>query len=69
MAGMTVDEAGRLGGHTTRERYGTEFYRRIGKVGGQRTAELYRDLLKERGRKGGRPKRPALDEYMREQGR
>ena len=67
MAGITVDEAGRRGGNTTRERYGRDFYRRIGKLGGERTRELYAEALKEVGKRGGRPRRPALDEYMGEE--
>jgi len=67
VAGITVDEAGRRGGNTTRERYGRDFYRRIGKLGGERTRELYAEALKEVGKRGGRPRRPALDEYMGEE--
>lgn len=59
---ITVREAGRRGGHATRDRYqGTGFYQRIGQKGGQRTAELFGELLKEFGRRGGRPRRPNLD--------
>lgn len=32
---MTVEEAGRKGGMTTKAQYGPEFYSRIGKKGGQ----------------------------------
>jgi len=32
---MSVSEAGRKGGLSTRERYGPEFYEEIGKKGGQ----------------------------------
>ena len=60
--GISVQEAGRRGGESTLERRGTDFFREIGRKGGQRTAELYRELLKEFGKKGGRPKRPTLDE-------
>ncbi len=60
---ITVREAGTRGGNVTRDRYaGTDFYRRIGAKGGTRTKELYRDLLSEFGKKGGRPKRPTLSE-------
>jgi len=59
---LTVSEAGRRGGIATRERHGgSKYYRDIGSKGGQRTAKLYRILLKIFGAKGGRPKRPALD--------
>jgi len=59
---ITVAEAGRRGGQSTLERQGAEFFRKIGRKGGQRTAELYRDLLSEFARRGGRPRRPALEE-------
>jgi general stress protein YciG len=64
---ISVKAAGRRGGMTTRDRYGSDFYRRIGKMGGERTRELYAELLKEFGRRGGRPRRPTLDEYMGEE--
>ena len=56
---INVKDAGAKGGRTTLERHGREFYQIIGKKGGNRARELYRDLLKEFGRKGGRPRRPA----------
>jgi len=58
--GITVREAGQRGGRATAERHGEDFFRRIGKKGGNRTAELYRHLLTQFGRRGGRPRRPAL---------
>jgi len=61
---ISVKVAGRRGGTATRDRYGSDFYRRIGKLGGERTRDLYAELLKETGKRGGRPKRPPLDEYM-----
>jgi general stress protein YciG len=60
-AEMTVKQAGRRGGNITRDRYGRDFYQKIGAEGGRRTAELYADLLKEFGKRGGRPRRPTLD--------
>lgn len=33
--GMTVQEAGRKGGNTVKEKYGPEFYSEIGKKGGE----------------------------------
>ncbi len=63
---LTVAQAGRRGGQSTLEHRGIEFYRRIGKKGGQRTAELYRELLSEFGRKGGRPRRPNLENSVGE---
>jgi len=38
--GMTVAEAGRLGGEATRDAHGIEFYEKIGKKGGERVREL-----------------------------
>jgi len=61
--GITVREAGARGGNVTRDRYaGTDFYRKIGAIGGKRTKELYAGLLKEFGKRGGRPQRPTLSE-------
>lgn len=63
--GISVKEAGRRGGKSTLERRGRAFFREIGARGGQKTAELYRDLLAEFGRKGGRPRRPNLEDSGR----
>jgi len=64
---ISVKEAGRRGGQATLRNQGNEFFREIGKKGGKRTAELYRDLLSEIGKMGGRPRRPALNEYLEEE--
>ena len=61
---ISVADAGRRGGRSTLEHHGVEFFREIGRKGGQRTAQLYRDMLSEFGRRGGRPRRPVLDERM-----
>lgn len=51
---LTVQEAGRMGGRITREKYGLEFFRQIGKKGGRTTRErLSPEEFAERGRKGG----------------
>ena len=55
---MTRADAGRKGGETTKERYGEDFYRSIGrkggKKGGQTTKERYgADFYRTIGRKGG----------------
>lgn len=36
---MTVEEAGRKGGETVKEKYGPEFYSEIGKKGGEKGGE------------------------------
>ena len=61
---LTVTEAGRLGGYATLQNQGVDHFKKIGHKGGQRTAQLYRDLLREFGKKGGRPRRPTLEEFM-----
>lgn len=60
--GISVKEAGRRGGKSTLEHRGTEFFREIGAKGGKRQKELYSDLLREFGRRGGRPRRPSLED-------
>lgn len=62
---ITVRQAGKRGGRATLENHGRDFFSRIGKKGGERTADLYHDLLRQFGQMGGRPKRPTLDETMR----
>lgn len=57
---LTVREAGSRGGNSTLERYGRDHYIAIGKLGGKRTAKLYRQSLSEFGKRGGRPRRPTL---------
>lgn len=66
---ITVAEAGRRGGTVTRDRHGVEFLRRIAKRGGEVTKKRYAHLLSEFGRRGGRPRRPTLDEPTGEQDR
>ena len=63
---LTVKQAGQRGGSRTLERHGREHFQAIGRKGGKRTAKLYRELLSDFGKRGGRPRRPALDEYMGE---
>lgn len=65
---LTVAEAGRRGGRATLESQGIDFFKRIGKKGGQRTKELYGELLSEFGKRGGRPRRPVLNESLGEKG-
>jgi general stress protein YciG len=66
---MTVQEAGRRGGQATLQNQGIEHFQKIGRKGGKRTAELYRDLLSEFGKQGGRPHRPTLNEAMGDEDR
>jgi general stress protein YciG len=52
---MSVREAGRKGGKTTRARYGPEFFQEIGSKGGRAVSERYsNEHFREIGRKGGR---------------
>jgi uncharacterized protein len=52
---MSVREAGRKGGRTTRARYGAEFFQEIGAKGGRTVSERYsNEHFREIGRKGGR---------------
>jgi general stress protein YciG len=66
---ITVAEAGQRGGMATFRNRGPAFFKSIGREGGRRTAELYGSLLREFGRQGGRPKRPALGKSMLEKHR
>ncbi len=53
--GMTVAEAGRMGGRLVSEKYGPEFYERIGKKGGSSTALKYGpEFFGRIGKKGGK---------------
>jgi general stress protein YciG len=53
--GMSVREAGRKGGKTTRDRYGTDFFQEIGAKGGRAVSDRYpSEHFREIGRKGGR---------------
>lgn len=61
---LTVAQAGRLGGYATLQTQGIEHFQKIGRKGGKKTAKLYRNLLREVCKKGGRPRRPNLMEYM-----
>ena len=59
---ITVREAGRRGGIATRDRRGVEFLREIAKKGGEVTKTRYGHLFSEFGKRGGRPRRPSLNE-------
>ncbi len=64
---ISVTEAGRKGGTTTRNRHGSKFYEQIGRRGGESTKKKYAHLLSGFGKKGGRPRRPSLKESMEEE--
>jgi len=52
---MSVRDAGRKGGNTTKDRYGSEFFQEIGAKGGRTVSERYsNEHFREIGRKGGR---------------
>jgi general stress protein YciG len=59
---ITVAEAGRRGGHATLQNQGLEHFKKIGRKGGKHTAQLYRNRLSEFGTRGGRPRRPNLQQ-------
>jgi general stress protein YciG len=55
---MTVQEAGRRGGESVKQKYGAAFYETIGRKGGQATKEahghaFYEQIGKKGGKKGG----------------
>src|SRR5260370_24296239 len=53
--GMTVAEAGGMGGRLVSEKYGPEFYEKIGKKGGSSTASKYGpEFFGRIGKKGGK---------------
>ena len=45
MSEMTVREAGRKGGSKVRDKYGKEFYQKIGKMGGTKGGARIRELI------------------------
>lgn len=52
---MSVREAGKKGGHTVRDRYGSGFYEEIGRKGGEATRDRHGVSFYESiGKKGGR---------------
>ena len=54
-APMSVRDAGRKGGRTTRSRYGPDFFAQIGRKGGKAVSKRYPSAhFQEIGRKGGR---------------
>jgi hypothetical protein len=59
---ISVKEAGRRGGLANLQKFGREYFVRIGRVGGLRTKALYDGYFKEWGKLGGRPRKPTLHE-------
>jgi general stress protein YciG len=55
---MTVREAGRKGGQTTKQRYGPRFYEQIGKKGGHKVKRMLEEGKKAR-KQMEQPKRAA----------
>ncbi|GBD10764.1 hypothetical protein HRbin23_00410 [bacterium HR23] len=66
MGEMTVREAGRRGGLALVQKYGRTYLSLIGRKGGKATARKYKDLLREWGKRGGRPRKGRLEETMGE---
>ncbi len=63
---MSVREAGRKGGKTTRAKYGAEFYQEIGQKGGKTVSEKYsHEHFQAIGRKGGRKVADLIDKGKR----
>jgi len=60
-SGISVREAGRRGGTATRDRHGIGFYRQIGARGGETTKTRWGHLFSQMGKKGGRRRRPNLE--------
>ena len=62
--GMSVREAGKLGGDRVKAKYGSEFYETIGRKGGEVTKGKYGPSFYEKiGQKGGqKPKRSATND-------
>ena len=57
---LSVKEAGKRGGQATLRKHGRTFFSKIGRKGGKRTAQLYRAMLTDFGKRGGRQRRPQL---------
>ncbi len=65
---MTVREAGRRGGRTTKARHGDGFYKSIGKKGGEATKQRHgHEFYEKIGRKGGQRMRELIAKAKRAQ--
>lgn len=61
---ISVREAGRRGGLANLQKFGSQYFVRIGKLGGLRTKALHGHRYAEWGKRGGRPKKINLTEIM-----
>ncbi len=56
---LTVSEAGKIGGNTTKQRYGMEHYKQIGRMGGNSNrqnaidAAKYREMIAQKNKNNG----------------
>ena len=64
MEGLSVNEAGRLGGLAVLRKRGKAFYIVIGKQGQRAMREKYPDMASEWGKKCGRPRKRSFLEIM-----
>ncbi len=69
---MSVQEAGRKGGQKVRDRYGKEYYEKIGRIGGQKGGKTVREkygveFYRTIGFKGGQRVKELIEEGKRVQ--
>jgi general stress protein YciG len=64
---ISVNEAGRKGGLTILRKKGRELFSNIGRKGQAAMLAKYPGMASTWGKKGGRPKKMALNDYMGEQ--
>ena len=62
----TVREAGRRGGLAVLRKYGRRFFVETGRKGQAAMRERYPNMASEWGKKGGRPRKPHLDDIVGE---
>ena len=65
----SVREAGRLGGQAVLKRKGKAYFVNIGRLGQIAMRQKYPNMASVWGKKGGRPKKPNLEEIMGENGK
>ncbi len=65
MDGITVYEAGRMGGLKLYREKGGDYFRAIGQKGQKVMRERYPGKASEWGKKGGRPKKPDMNSKSR----